>query len=124
MPNFNWEHFITIAHKLLVSLPAGCDADACYRTIINRAYYGIFKLAYEKAVSVYGMPKTKDRVHSKVISIYSGLTGKDERYVYSVLKSLRISRVNADYEDVWRLRSLDRESRSCADRSKMACDRL
>lgn len=97
--NFDWEHYLTLAHHLHQdSSLAVCD-EAKWRCAMSRAYYAVFgrakcHLVYKEHQSL----PTLD-VHSWVISMYLGDSSKEKRKIGKNLKQLRIDRTIADYEE-------------------------
>jgi uncharacterized protein (UPF0332 family) len=88
--SFNWVDYIQLAYKLL----NGKD-EACYRSAISRAYYGVFCIARDKIG--YQEYKRSD-VHSKVIDVYTSSNDEDERLIGWFLNDLRKARNVADYK--------------------------
>lgn len=89
--SFDWIDFIKLAKKLVKN-----QDEASLRSVISRAYYGVFCIARnKKGLKNY----KKSNVHRKVIIHYQSSNNSDEKYVGKILDDLRRERNDADYNE-------------------------
>ncbi|RLE07347.1 hypothetical protein DRZ78_03135 [Candidatus Aerophobetes bacterium] len=89
--SFDWRDYIRLAEDLMRH-----NEEAYARTVISRAYYGVFCLSRNKA----GFRNYKEsNVHQKVIKHYQKSKNDNEQYVGKVLDDLRKERNDADYNE-------------------------
>ncbi len=90
---FNWKDFITLAEELIKQ-----EDEASLRTAIDRAYYGIFCTARDKA----GLQEKKTKnVHMETASFYNDAEDENKKYISDGLDELRKYRNYASYDLNW-----------------------
>ncbi|MGC9101421.1 MAG: HEPN domain-containing protein [Caldisericum sp.] len=96
---FNWEDFIKLSEELLTKKPSKYE-EALYRTIISRAYYGVFKQVedfFEDNKLEELLDKSVKGSHNKIIKF---LREHDDHEISNFgedLDLLRRRRIKADY---------------------------
>ena len=89
--SFDWKEYIKLAENLIKQ-----NNEACFRSGISRAYYGVFCIARNMA----GYKNMKGaKVHKKVIDHYRDSSISWEQYVGNILDQLRKLRNEADYDE-------------------------
>jgi uncharacterized protein (UPF0332 family) len=100
MADFNWRGFINLAEALYHAPPAGVDREAVLRSVVNRAYYGAFKLAYTKALrSLWISRITSGSAHRQVILAFQRQHIQDHRKIGLLLDAMFRNRIKCDYHD-------------------------
>jgi len=89
---FKWEDFISVSEDLLKNSK---ENEAYFRTIINRAYYGAFCTARDKAS--FEKDKSKS-IHQIVKNFYLHSEDQEKKLVGKMLAQLLKFRKAADYE--------------------------
>jgi len=98
--NYNWSDFINFSEELLNNVTLiKCNKEAIYRTICNRAYYGIFKLIEDFCnENNIQLPETDERgkklTSHKKIKYYLSICNDE---LYRLFSSLLTYRISADY---------------------------
>lgn len=87
---FDWLDYLELAKEM-----AARKDEACLRTAVSRAYYGVFCLARDRS-SFWNY--TDGDVHKKVIMEYKNSKDSKEKHVGTLLGELREKRNNADYQ--------------------------
>lgn len=97
--SFDWLHYTKIAHRLAEN-PFTDYQEACYRSAISRAYYGVFCLCRDRAALKNYLPASPTDLptHKKVIQTYRDSPHKKEKNLGRTLDELRRLRNRADYE--------------------------
>jgi len=90
--SFNWKDYVTFAEDCLQR-----NGEACLRSSISRAYYGIFCIARNRKGYMGHVG------HLKVIDLYKDSTNQDEQNIGQILDELRRKRNKADYEENFRI---------------------
>lgn len=97
--NFDWEHYLTLAHHLHQdSSFAVCD-EAKWRCAMSRAYYAVFGRAKCQLVYKEHQNLPKKDVHSWVIRMYLEDESRERKKIGKNLKQLQIDRTIADYQE-------------------------
>lgn len=94
---FNWESYVSLSERIL----SWCEKDlkeACLRTSISRAYYGVFCTARNKLIAE-GVIIPKVSTHKFVREKYQASKNKFKKKIGKNLKRLWAERKAADYED-------------------------
>lgn len=92
--SFNWKDFVSFAEVLL-----NRAEEACYRSSISRAYYGIFCIARNKKSYKNYKPKEGENIHWIVINEYKNSSNINDQNIGRILDKLRKSRNDADYNE-------------------------
>lgn len=97
--SFDWIKYIDLS-KYLFSLNLNSLEEACFRSSISRAYYGVFCLSRDKAGLTNYRPAQKTDLgeHKKVIETYKTSDDSSLKKIGITLDGLRKKRNNADYE--------------------------
>ena len=106
---FNWEEFIKLSQELISNFNTQHN-EALYRTVISRAYYGIFKQvedSLKKRVPQIDIKGRKLGSHDKYIEFLRNHTLKEVAKFGSLLANLKLYRLKADYDAY---SSIDRRS--------------
>jgi len=96
---FNWEDFIKLSQELISNLNTQYN-EALYRTIISRAYYGVFKQVEDFLKDNVPERDTRGRKlgsHDKYIEFLKNHTSEEVRKFGSLLANLKRYRLKADY---------------------------
>jgi uncharacterized protein (UPF0332 family) len=99
--SFDWKDYIKLAEKLYNEVNKNSMEEAYNRSVISRAYYGVFCLSRNKAGLEFYRPRrnTSDPgVHEKVIGYYKNSNKPEEKQAGKILDDLRWYRNNADYD--------------------------
>jgi len=96
--SFDWEDYIRLANKLFNEPNKNSLEEAYNRSVISRAYYGVFCLARIKAGLEFD--KNRAKIHQKVINYYKSSNKLKEKEVGQILDELRKDRNIADYEGI------------------------
>jgi len=110
--SFDWKDYIKLAEKLYNEVNKNSMEEAYDRSVISRAYYGVFCLLRNKAGLEFYRPRnTNDPgVHRKVITHYKDSTKLEEKQAGKILDELRIMRNKADYDGQKKTNIKDAES--------------
>ncbi len=99
--SFDWKDYTKLAEKLYNEVNKNSMEEAYNRSVISRAYYGVFCLSRNKAGLEFYIPRrnTNDPgVHRKVINHYKNSSKLEEKQAGKILDELRIMRNKADYD--------------------------
>ncbi len=92
MTGFDWKEFLTLAKRLAKNI-----TDSSKRSSVSRAYYGVYCLSRNYAIS-QGLPNTRSsRLHSDVVTFYN--QRPEIRIIATYLGRLRDNRNKCDYDD-------------------------
>jgi len=98
---FDWEDFINLAYELIQEHNTNYD-EALYRTIISRAYYGIFKQVEDYLKLRVSLPNSDYRgrklgSHERVIFFLQTHKNPKVKEFGDILEDLKRLRHKADY---------------------------
>lgn len=113
--SFDWKEYIKLSEKLYNEVNKESLEEAYNRSIISRAYYGVFCISRNKAglESYKPQPNTNDPgVHTKVIDYYISSLNHTEKQAGKILVELRRMRNKADYDGQKKIDIKDAESAS------------
>lgn len=94
--SFEWKNYVYLAEEL-----SKRQEEACLRSSMSRAYYGVFCIARnEKWLRDYKPEKDEEEgIHQKVINKYKDSSDVIEQRIGSFLDRLRRLRNIADYDE-------------------------
>ncbi|MGB9873690.1 MAG: HEPN domain-containing protein [Hydrogenobacter sp.] len=96
---FNWGDFIKFSEELLTKKPQKYE-EALYRTIISRAYYGVFKQVedfFKNNKLEELLDKSATGSHQRIIEFLKNHNDKEISKFGEDLDLLRRRRIKADY---------------------------
>ncbi len=89
--SFDWQDYVALAQEL-----ADRPEEACLRSAVSRAYYGVFCIAR----NLKGLKEhTPKNLHWSVIEEYRNSSNREDREIGSILDKLRRARNHADYRE-------------------------
>ncbi|MBL4868418.1 MAG: hypothetical protein JKY67_18790 [Pseudomonadales bacterium] len=92
---FQGKEFCDLAYRIYQGISSSTDdSEAEYRTVINRAYYGVFLTAREAANNNF---TTGPGSHKEVQEFYKN-RGKEGYFIFNSLTDLFAERKAADYD--------------------------
>jgi len=97
--SFSWLHYTELANHLFASPFSGYQ-EACYRSAVSRAYYGVFCHCRNEARLKDYRPRSNADLgtHQKVIRHYKDSLEKKYKDIGVKLDELRRLRNKADYD--------------------------
>jgi uncharacterized protein (UPF0332 family) len=96
--SFDWRAYVELAGELLAHPQASIPQEACLRSAISRAYYGVFCIARNFIIS-RGTIIPRVDTHKFVRETYFNSSIKAERKIGKDLRDLWHERKEADYEN-------------------------
>lgn len=98
---FNWQCYLDLANELLNPQKHKPESlkEAYLRTVVSRAYYGVFCTARD-ILADRGIKIQNVDSHNFVISQYQSSSDTTEQSIGANLSRLKKSRVEADYHSV------------------------
>lgn len=103
MADFHWRSFIDLAETLFDTRSKDSGEEAVLRTVVNRAYYGAFKLAYKKALRSFWISRTTTgSVHRLTIMAYKHRLDPINAEIAALLEPMFHNRLKCDYHNVWK----------------------
>jgi len=94
--SFDWKEYVYLAEDLL-----NRGEEACLRSSISRAYYGVYCSARNKKNYQHYKPRRGENIHRIVIDSYKNSKNREEQKIGKNLDQLRRSRNHADYNEDW-----------------------
>jgi uncharacterized protein (UPF0332 family) len=99
--SFNWSEFVTLAHALQQDPSSPGPEEACLRSAISRAYYGVFCTVRARMRDRGAFkPTYTGKDHSSLPMQLQKSTNPVQKKVGLDLDRLRLNRRKADYDDV------------------------
>ena len=95
--NFNWKEYHQLAQWIFDNAGGSRTEEACYRTVISRAYYSAFCTARLFASDVDGKTFENPGAHQKVKNYFKMHSSHDRQTIGTQLDRARDARNYADY---------------------------
>ncbi|NIT62022.1 MAG: hypothetical protein GWN00_39260 [Aliifodinibius sp.] len=111
--SFDWRHYFELAEYMQTNADSFPDAEACYRSVISRAYYAVYCLARNFVKNVDRQDFYSDD-HQKVQNYLLQHQDRMRKRVGNQLKTLRQHRNKADYDDTLDEHPFNKASRALA----------
>ena len=109
---FDWEQFLTLAENWYSSPPSSL-AEATYRSVISRAYYSAYHVAFSVAEQdPKFVAKSTGEDHGNVMRFFDGATDKEHKRIATNLRTLREMRTHADYKNPYPNPDIQKEAQS------------
>mgnify|MGYP001596417277 CR=1 FL=1 len=98
--SFDWNKYFLLAEDIYKNTKkASGDNEATQRTAISRAYYSVFHLSEDNAISNMAYQRPTKNHHSEIILFYKKqMADPNHQELGKLLSTLRFSREKCDYE--------------------------
>jgi uncharacterized protein (UPF0332 family) len=96
--SFDWKQYILLSDELINRQRVPALADACNRSAVSRAYYGVFCTARKLLIDKTGFFPRED-IHKFVREEFNRAASRKEKQIGANLGRLWAERKNADYEE-------------------------
>jgi uncharacterized protein (UPF0332 family) len=96
--NFDWSGYLALAKEMITKANEFADQEAVYRSVVSRAYYGVYCLARNRVRDI-DAKEFHGNDHKALQNYLTEHPHKNRKKLGNQLRSLHQHRIKADYSD-------------------------
>ena len=116
--SFDWSNYLLLAQYLKATADNTPSSEACYRSVVSRAYYAVYCLARNFARNVDDKEFCANE-HRALQEHFQKSPHPTRRKLGNQLKKLHQHRIHADYADTLRVPPVNKASSALAQADKI-----
>ena len=116
--SFDWSKYLNRAEYMMASSNTFPDEEACYRSVISRAYYAVY-CSTRNLIEQTDSFSASGNVHQELQSYLINHPHKPRKKIGNQLKQLHKHRIKADYHDDLDEMAINKASRAIAQAKKI-----